>query len=332
MGRLTHAAAASLYHCWVSGCRQQRPKANPNCYSQRRVLYCLLQIAKGCVYTQTRGKVMKAPTTFAELFDFYYDRVKPLYVLNITRSQLPAEMLFEQVAALDHLSRHWRFSETEKDVVLKAYQHLSRSCFDAFKMILLEATKQYEEIRRIDTASLDDGDFGIKLRELAARMRNGAIRAREAEGEAGSESDEDAFTLWERVFADCVKLEQEFYLNPVLARVKKRHLAEKALENLVSVGIGVAMGLVLGISVWWIRDYGSGFIAGALSGLFVWFVVQIPSVKRTFSALLAREAEEERKEELSPERIADQISQAIEGRVQELFEHKGKGKRGKRKS
>ena len=46
------------------------------------------------------------PKSLSELFDFYYDRVKPLYTRALASNDLPVELLFETLAALDHLSRH----------------------------------------------------------------------------------------------------------------------------------------------------------------------------------------------------------------------------------
>ena len=46
------------------------------------------------------------PKKFEELFKFYHEYVKLLYSSVQAGGSLPAEVLFELNAALDHVSRH----------------------------------------------------------------------------------------------------------------------------------------------------------------------------------------------------------------------------------
>lgn len=48
------------------------------------------------------------------------------------------EILFELNAALDHLSRHYTYKESEAEAVAKAYAHMKRACLDVFKITLRE--------------------------------------------------------------------------------------------------------------------------------------------------------------------------------------------------
>ena len=70
------------------------------------------------------------PTTFADLFKFYHEHVKILYSSVQVENVMPVELLFELNAALDHVSRHWCYGESEKEAVEKAYSHLKRCCLD----------------------------------------------------------------------------------------------------------------------------------------------------------------------------------------------------------
>jgi hypothetical protein len=106
------------------------------------------------------------PKTIEELFRFYNDYVKVLYALVQTENMLPNETLFEINAALDHLSRKWIYQDSEAHVVDKAYGHLKRSCLDIFKLQVAEARVQYEELRKLDTSAIDNGEFDKKLHSL----------------------------------------------------------------------------------------------------------------------------------------------------------------------
>lgn len=67
---------------------------------------------------------LKTPKNLNELFEFYYEFVKPLYSQVQVKNELPAETLFELNAAFDHLSRHWKYDQSEEEAVDKAYGHL----------------------------------------------------------------------------------------------------------------------------------------------------------------------------------------------------------------
>jgi len=166
----------------------------------------------------------KEPRTIAELFAFYHDYVKVLYSAVQTENALPQEVLFELNAAFDHLSRHWTYGETEADVVRKCYGHLKRSCLDIFKISVREARTQFDELRKIDTSTVDNGEFDKNLLCLFAEIRKGATSARSIEGNGNADPNGPikAFDAWQPVYANCLRLEADFYHHQALDWAKRR--------------------------------------------------------------------------------------------------------------
>ena len=109
----------------------------------------------------------KKPQDFKSLFRFYYDRFKPLYSHVQALSEPPVEMLFELNAAFDHLSRHWSYGESQQDTVQRVIGHLKRGCFDAFKLVAVEACDHYDELRGVDISIIDNGQFEGEMLALA---------------------------------------------------------------------------------------------------------------------------------------------------------------------
>jgi len=164
------------------------------------------------------------PQTFEELFKFYIDYVKPLHSGIQVRNALPYEVLFELNAVLDHISRKWTYGEPDEQVIAKAYSHLKRCCLDIFKLQVKETSKQYIELRRIDTSFLDNGEFDNRLMRLYNEIKDSAREARRSEGDKRFDTDEQvrAFDLWQPVFEMCVTFERDFYNHPKLDWAKKR--------------------------------------------------------------------------------------------------------------
>jgi len=192
---------------------------------------------------------MPNPSTIAELFQFYYDFVKPLYGSVQLQNELPAECLFEINAAFDHLSRHWQYGEPEDVTVEKAYSHLKRSCLDIFKLRVKEARRQYDELRKVDISLIDNGQFHLKLIALWNKITAGAENARLKEGNTAADA-VTAFDLWNPVYADCVTLDKDFYSNPNVTWAEIREQRSKWAER----GWGFAIGLITGIAAIWICD------------------------------------------------------------------------------
>lgn len=164
------------------------------------------------------------PQNFNELFKFYTSYVKLLYSFIQISNPLPNEVMFELNAAFDHISRKWTYGESEPQVVKKAYSHLKRACLDIFKIQVKEATKQYNELREIDTSVIDNGNFDKELIKLYHEIKHEAKMARANEGDKRYDNDDRvlAFDMWQPVFDKCIRLEQEFYLHKAIEWAKKK--------------------------------------------------------------------------------------------------------------
>jgi hypothetical protein len=199
------------------------------------------------------------PKTFKDLFDFYHNYVKLLYSVVQTENALPAEVLFEINAALDHISRHWIYGQNEAAVVSLAFGHLKRSCLDIFKIATREARRQYVELRRIDTSVIDNGDFDRNLQKLFAEIRQGATEARRLEGDSRTDLTGAirAFDRWQPVFEACLRLENEFFHHPRLDWAKRRfwlRFAGTTLATVVLAFMGGIAGREFGpVIVQWVR-------------------------------------------------------------------------------
>jgi hypothetical protein len=183
------------------------------------------------------------PRTFAEIFQFYYEYVKPLYSRVQLTNTLPVEVLFEVNAALDHISRHWQYNETEQQAVEKAYAHLKRSCLDIFKLTVKEAIDRAAELSSVDTSIIDNGRFDRELVALVARIKQSAMTARLQEGDARKDDQAAilAFELWSPVYDDCVKLEKDFYLNEHVTWARKKERRGKWTERAIGAGFSLAL-------------------------------------------------------------------------------------------
>lgn len=193
-----------------------------------------------------------SPKTFGELFLFYNSYVKLLYSSVQTSNTLPSETLFEINAAFDHLARHWYYNESEDQVVARSYSHLKRSCLDIFKIKVREARKQYEELSRIDTSVIDNGDFDRGMHQLFNKIRDGAVKARQMEGAPDQNGTIPAFEAWEIVFADCELFEKSFFMHPRLNWAKKVEIRTKIKDWGIGVLIGVIGSLLASAIYSWI--------------------------------------------------------------------------------
>ena len=184
------------------------------------------------------------PTTIAELFDFYYDRFKPIYDHVQLLNEPPIQLSFEMHAAIDHLSRHWKFNEPENVVVERVAGHLKRATFDAFKVILREIRDQYAYLIKIDTSVIDNGEFQGKMIRLWGEIQDAAREARAEEGNSATpEKWPHAFDLWEEAYVLCVEFEQDFFRNPKVQWAKTRQKKIRWLNVLGGFVVGVAASL-----------------------------------------------------------------------------------------
>lgn len=201
------------------------------------------------------------PSDLDGLFKFYHDFVKPLYSEVQAENVLPQEVLFEINAAFDHISRIYTYKDIEADAVEKAYSHLKRSCLDIFKLRAKKALDQYDQLLKIDTSIIDNGDFDRKMHDLAYQIKRGAKDARSLEG-MPLKPDEDPgqrFENWVTVHEKATRFEKEFFLHDKLEWAKKKVKRYSFKIIAASSGVSFLLGLVL-----------EGF-SGALSQLFQYF-------------------------------------------------------------
>lgn len=203
--------------------------------------------------TEATGEAARQPTTMVELIQFYYTFVKPLYSAVQLTNKLPVEVLFEINAAFDHLTRIWAYGEPEPDAVRKACSHLKRSCLDIFKIHVREARDQFDELRKIDTSIIDNGEFDRRLVELWHRIKARAQEARVREGDPRKDAAQAvyAFSLWMPVYEDCITLDKDFYNCPKVDWARKKHLRNRRRDWIIG---GLCFGTVSSLiasAIWW---------------------------------------------------------------------------------
>ena len=114
--------------------------------------------------------------------------------------------------------------------------------------------KQFDELRKIDTSIIDNGNFDRELMALTGKIRDGAKDARQHEGHTRDDNETiRAFDLWVPVYADCVKLDRDFYRHGSLNWAKKKQRWDKWKERLWGVVVG---GLLTGLVTSWLYDFG----------------------------------------------------------------------------
>ena len=184
------------------------------------------------------------PQNFTELYSFYFQYVILLYSEVQSQNSLPQETLFEINAAFNHVARHWTYNQPEQEAVSLAFGHLKRSCLDLFKMKVVEARKQYDELRRLDTSVINNGEFDRDLRRLFNEIRRGAIDARQHEGELDGNDLVPSFELWEAVYVNCERLETDFYLCPHVEWARKKTIIAFLRRHALDFVLGVTASLV----------------------------------------------------------------------------------------
>lgn len=211
------------------------------------------------------------PASLAELFDFYHNYVKVLYSSVQVQNELPQEVLFELNAALDHISRKWVYDEPEQDVVAKAYGHLKRCCLDIFKLKVKEAREQYDQLLKIDTSLLDNGQFDAAFHSSWSDIKKSAIESRRLEGKTEDDDSVPAFDMWEDVYLKCLAFEKECFNHPGIEWANR-----KASRQLILTRIsGLFCGAMLSYVVWCLQSVGNhwNWVGHALLALTVLSVV-----------------------------------------------------------
>ena len=188
----------------------------------------------------------RKPQTLSELFEFYYEYVKPLYAHLSSLNAPPLEMLFEINAAFDHLSRYWKYGQNEQEIVNSVSGHLKRGCFDAFKIVVRDTIEDYKELRKVDISIIDNGDFDRDVRKLISEIRTGAQNARLVEGDSRDEHTwHNAFEAWVIVYANCKRFKEEFYLSDKVLWAKRKETWQNWKRRFEGIIIGIVAGAIL---------------------------------------------------------------------------------------
>jgi hypothetical protein len=193
---------------------------------------------------------MDKPSGLKELFDFYYQEFKPIYGELAASNEPSEEMLLEVNAAFDHLSRIWRYGDPEPETVHRVLGHLKRGCFDAYKIILRQATDHYKELKKTDTSIIDNGHFDQGMHALRAEIVRLSIEARTCEGDARDEKNwHTAFDGWQKVYVLCKRFEKDFFLNKNVEWARKKNRRKSVIQYLAGVATGVVSG-ILARAIW----------------------------------------------------------------------------------
>lgn len=180
---------------------------------------------------------MSPPKSQKELFEFYYEYVKPLYSETQLTNALPSEVLFEIHAAFDHLSRISYYREPARVALEKAYSHLKRSCLDLCKLKYKQTRDEYDELKGVDLALVNNGEFEGEMMRAFEEIRIAALEARRSEGDnLGPSGHEGAFDHWYPVYRSCVAFQRDYYRHPAIPWARKavrRHRWQSRTEQLV---------------------------------------------------------------------------------------------------
>lgn len=205
--------------------------------------------------------MLNKPIDFQEVFCFYNDKFKPLYSEVEAGGRLSQEMMFEVIAAFDHMSRHWVYGETEQAVVDRVCGHLKRGCFDGFKLIAARIADQYTELKKVDTSLIDNGEFDKDFKAAWFEIRDGTKQARLAEGDS-IEDWHRAFDIWEPVYEKCTDFEQKFFRSPKIEWAKTKTRLRKWRDRwemcVITFLIGIIAALVVqGVGKMLLNIFGS---------------------------------------------------------------------------
>ncbi|MEN6627446.1 MAG: hypothetical protein ABFD69_14575 [Candidatus Sumerlaeia bacterium] len=214
-------------------------------------------------------RVPKEPKTIQELFDFYHGYVKLLYSRVQASNVLPQETLFEINAALDHISRMWVYQEPEQEVVHHAFAHFKRSCLDIFKIIVRDTIDLYQEIKKVDTSIIDNGEFDRQLHLLIQSIKNKSTEARRLEGrQAKDDHVVVAFEPWTEVYAECIKFEHDFYLNPNLGWARRKQRKRRVIDLFLGFFGAVIINAIISAEIFGIK----------VSTIWTWLTVNLAKV------------------------------------------------------
>lgn len=185
--------------------------------------------------------------TQKDIYEFYNEKVKILYSdVEARNNTLPVELLFEIVAAFDHLKRIYVNNETEEQCSLKAYSHLKRGMLDAFKLKLKYHNDTYISLTssKNDLRLIDNGTFFKELLSCRTQIISNAKNARLNEGLTDlDESIED----WSRVSILIDDFETKFLVEEKLQWAKKHSYFRFSKDFIVGLISGIIGSIIVAL-------------------------------------------------------------------------------------
>jgi hypothetical protein len=186
------------------------------------------------------SKDSDTPKTIPDFIRFYYDVFKPVYSHMQIIREPPLEMFFEMNAALDHLAGYWEYGVDEEKAVYAASGHLKRGCFDAFKLVVSEVRTHYNELCKVNTSVINNGEFDKGMIKLWNEIKLESAEARKAEGESRKlDTWHHAFDKWYNVYQKCEKFEREYYLSEHVSWAKKTQRKENWSRRFEGFVVGI---------------------------------------------------------------------------------------------
>lgn len=150
-------------------------------------------------------EMTKAPSSFAELQEFYQQVFRPLYDHFMNRGAVAQEIHAEMAAAIDHFlcKAPASFQEIDAQELHKVVGHLKRATFDGFKLIFSEEIalpyRRYMDGRYAD---VHDGKFRKEITDQWKAACAIADEARKLERESRGTDVESwhlAFDKWRQI-------------------------------------------------------------------------------------------------------------------------------------
>ena len=177
--------------------------------------------------------------TEKDVYQFYTEKIKILYSeIEAQNNILPIELLFEILAAFDHLKRFHIDNESEENCAAKAYSHLKRGALDAFKLKLKYHNCQYNKIMQPnkDLRLIDTGNFLPSMLNAHREITQTAKNARLTEGVNDIDK---AFENWEKTSLLIDDFEDTYFNSEKLDWAKTQNIVKKRNQFLMGIITGV---------------------------------------------------------------------------------------------
>jgi hypothetical protein len=140
------------------------------------------------------------PATIKSVFEFYAEKVKPVYSRVVaTYNKLPIELLFEIHSAFDHLKRFFLGESTEEECAEKAISHLKRGALDGFKLDLKAFNDEYLDVIAKHKDALNLVDNGTFFNECVKTRQEILALAEKARSEYCATDLTESFETWSQV-------------------------------------------------------------------------------------------------------------------------------------